>query len=683
MKILFEGNYKSLNDFESEELTPFTIITGKNGSGKSQLIELFKNNSQGLSSNNNFLIDIPINLNKIIIDGIPKPNMIRQENSTWKEKIKFNYNKYSNSCRQRIELFLLLVEHNIWIDQIFDKSILKICRLSEFDLKNILIDLMINDNLFHLNKSTDRDYKIKSLNEYSESLDKLISIFKIGFVVSDNEKKIYEISKYVAFYRKKEIRTLQDSDYFKTPIEEYHIDKPNLFTTQIESLFYNYCKRRDINNINFLNKKEYNDINDAISDYDFVRIHKQPWILINEILDKHKLDFQFTGIEREDFTPDEAINFNLIKKTTNQFILLDSLSSGERIIIGLIIKLFIAKYYNNKLEYPPMLLLDEPDAYLHPEMSKLLIDVLYETFVKEFGIRVIMTTHSPSTIALCPEDCIYQINNIPNTTIKRIDKDSALELLTGFIPTLSIDYKNHKQVFVESETDVEYYRMIFNKLNEENQYPFNLYFISNSNGKGNCDLVKKTIEQIRKSGNKTSFGIIDWDLKNKTENFIKVHGEDKVYSIENYIYNPIYIAIYFMQERGANNIYKELSIPETINHFNIGNNDNHFLQKISDWFFEKYYLKFKSIKEEQRQDLVEFHFLNEKKINIPKWYLTEKGHDLEMKLKQIFPSLDNQKKSEGELQKEIIKIVAKCHPFIPKDSVDLIESLTNKKTFHC
>ena len=29
MKILLKQNYKSLNDFESDELTPFTVITGK------------------------------------------------------------------------------------------------------------------------------------------------------------------------------------------------------------------------------------------------------------------------------------------------------------------------------------------------------------------------------------------------------------------------------------------------------------------------------------------------------------------------------------------------------------------------------------------------------------------------------------------------------------------------------
>ena len=40
MKIILKGSYMSLSSFESEELNDFTIITGKNGTGKTQLIQL-------------------------------------------------------------------------------------------------------------------------------------------------------------------------------------------------------------------------------------------------------------------------------------------------------------------------------------------------------------------------------------------------------------------------------------------------------------------------------------------------------------------------------------------------------------------------------------------------------------------------------------------------------------------
>ena len=40
MRIVFKGKYKSITDFESPEMENFCVITGPNGSGKTQLLEL-------------------------------------------------------------------------------------------------------------------------------------------------------------------------------------------------------------------------------------------------------------------------------------------------------------------------------------------------------------------------------------------------------------------------------------------------------------------------------------------------------------------------------------------------------------------------------------------------------------------------------------------------------------------
>src|SRR5690606_25065926 len=116
--------------------------------------------------------------------------------------------------------------------------------------------------------------------------------------------------------------------------------------------------------------------NNSISDEDFIKENKPPWELINEILEKHHIDFYFKGIEKRDFTIEAPIDFSIYKKSSNQVIPFIDLSSGEKVIIGLVLKLFTSEYYQEQLTFPELLILDEPDAHLHPEMSKLLLDVL-------------------------------------------------------------------------------------------------------------------------------------------------------------------------------------------------------------------------------------------------------------------------------------------------------------------
>jgi len=55
------------------------------------------------------------------------------------------------------------------------------------------------------------------------------------------------------------------------------------------------------------------------------------------------------------------------------------------------------------------LLLDEVDASLHPSMIKNLLDVIEKIFLKN-GCKVILATHSPTTVALAPEESIYEIS---------------------------------------------------------------------------------------------------------------------------------------------------------------------------------------------------------------------------------------------------------------------------------
>lgn len=659
MIIKFKGEYKSLGDFESEILNPFSVITGKNGCGKSQLVELI---DKKVNKQLDALCTLTFKpkMDRIQIGGIANSNLSALTNSNWLQSIDDHLNNFKHLRKNTKLLGELLIENDIWPTE-YNSS-------PEFPEEILFIGNDLIRNSFNEISSSRVGDKM--------SIPHIIDELWRHSVFSESKRKGFVLAKFVSKFRNKKISDLIENDFYLSPIPDYLLEEPKLFGSLLEFAFYNYAKRRDLNDRLFFHKEKYGDNNDAVSDIEFINTNIPPWDFINKILQENNLSFKFKGIERQDFSPDANISFQLIKTTTGKDIELQNLSSGEKVIIGLIIKLFTSSYYNDKLQFPELIVLDEPDAHLHPEMSKLLLDVLNKTFVQELNIRVIMITHSPSTIALCPDDSIYQLKNEPVTSLQKIEKNDALELLTNFIPTLSIDYKNHKQIFVESPTDVYYYQTIFNKLNQKRSYPFRLYFISNSYGKGNCNQVIKIVKDIRESGNSTSFGIIDWDLKNTSSSFVKVHGLDQRYSLENYLYDPIYLLILLM-DLDAHNIYNELGLDKTINHFLLGNESGETLQRISDWFFKKYY-DAQPIDKSMRSGLTEVEYLNGAKINTPTWFLKFKGHDLEMRIRKVFPALDKYT-SEGELQEELTNIIGKCYPFIPKDSELLIEEIIMAK----
>jgi AAA15 family ATPase/GTPase len=655
MRIKFNGTYKSLKSFESDDLDDFTVITGKNGSGKSNLVEAL-----GFYKNNK-----PIPIGEIQIDGIRRQEIqiegIIQEKLTtvssekWKQLIREVSSIYLSLGPISRELFDI-VNKNYKEGFYRDESALKKTIRSNSDLDPVAAIEQAANELNPQSSSQGRsrasDYEIVS-NYLLDSRRVFVSIAAAE----------------VAEFRNKSVLDLVEADFLLSPIPDALLSEPKLFGAQLEMSFYNYAKRRDQNRRAYFDKEIDGVSNSAISDEEFVKRNPQPWVVLNKLLEGTGLNFEFKSIEKELFAPETDIDVELIKTTTGKSIHLHLLSSGEKVIIGIIIKLFLTAYYKDTLRYPEMLVLDEPDAYLHPEMSRTLLEVLHQKFSKELGIKVILITHSPSTVALCPEGSIFEMKNEPQCSLTRISKDSALKLLTEFIPTLSIDYQNHKQVFVESPTDVSYYQAIFDRLNEDKDYPFNLYFISNASGKGNCEQVKKIVYDLRVAGNNSSFGIIDWDLKNDHDEFVFVHGRNTRYSIENFIFDPIYVVVLLLGLE-AHDIHASLGLEVTFNELKISEKDTGFLQKAIDWYFTV----IQPNKVEGNDDRCEVTYLSGHKLEIPKWYLTKKGHDVKDIVVHKFTAL-NKYDSSGSLELQLVKTMVKCYPLIPRDSEELVDRI--------
>jgi predicted ATPase len=659
MKITLLDTYKSLRPFESEELNDFTIITGKNGSGKSQLLEMMIGKLENNAQLNNVRFGLSKPIKRYQWEGVTKTKSSPINVEQWRQIITSRYSAFQNFTADG-------------------------CKLAEYLHNNNL-----GQGIHDLNKDTwltdDLQYKTLVENFYSKVIRGYLpagSSFPVQYqkLVLDNIFRkdhifLFKFLQEIKKFTNKSYEEFEMNDFIITPYPEHLVDTNELFLSQVELVYYNYSRRRDKNARSYFEKKEYGGEDESIPDTEFVQLHPEPWKVINEILVSHKIDFRFPEITVRGFSVDINMHLGIEKHSTGEKILFENLSSGEKIIIGLVIKLFTTRYYGDKLEFPDLIILDEPDAYLHPEMSKLLLDVLFETFVKRHRIKVILTTHSPSTIALAPEESIYQLSNGVNTTLRKVSKDEALRILTSFIPTLSIDYRNHRQVFVESPTDAEYFQELFNKHKSFTFLGRNLYFISNSMGNGNCDLVYSIVKKIRVSGNNTVFGIVDWDTKNLPEDRVHVHGVAERYSIENFLLDPIYIVLLLIKMK-AHDMHDKLGISEYEDEYSIRDWSVEKLQLAVDIVFLEIADRFQVFKHSTQS--IHIEYLNGVRLQWPTWYAHMQGHELEDKLEIVYPALAGKYRNEGEMKKELTKLMIKLYPLVPQSSINVIEKIANE-----
>ena len=312
--------------------------------------------------------------------------------------------------------------------------------------------------------------------------------------------------------------------------------------------------------------------------------------------------------------------------------------------------------------------MDEPDASLHPSMSKQFLDVIERVFVKDKGVKVIVTTHSPSTVALCNETNLFVMNKL-GQRVEKNTKDKALKILTAGVPSLSINYENRRQVFVESKYDVFFYDKVYDKLRGKLENDISLNFISSGvGGSGNCDQVKEIVDKLSGFGNSSVFGIIDWDNKNIASGFVKVLGEGKRYSIENYIFDPVIISALLLREKIVSR--EDLGLKNNENYSDFKNLSVSELQFIADFLTLKLASEIKPTDTTKDKS----KYLNGIELELPKWYLFHQGHKLEIYLKKVFPSLN--KYRDGALKSEIIsKIMDDIPELIPYDIFDLLKNI--------
>lgn len=148
----------------------------------------------------------------------------------------------------------------------------------------------------------------------------------------------------------------------------------------------------------------------------------------------------------------------------------NSLSSGEQAIVQFVVWSYGQDFRGNRLN---TMVLDEPDAHLHPSMCKMMVEIFSEMSSKKEvgggGIRIIITTHSPSTVAFTPEGSLFVMQREADNkrVIRPTTSEDAVEILSDGIFTFSramsqftLLSSSPKQnlVFVEGKTDVRHFK---------------------------------------------------------------------------------------------------------------------------------------------------------------------------------------------------------------------------------
>lgn len=254
----------------------------------------------------------------------------------------------------------------------------------------------------------------------------------------------------------------------------------------------------------------------------FLATHEDPISRINsilKILSKNKPgDFQFivsTNVPSEikslkDLELPSEITIQLKENETGNPREISQVSSGERALLALATLL----YTHRHIQPLRTLYLDEIDASLHPTMIQSMLDILSEQVGET---RIFLATHSPSTVALAPEESLFLVDG---QKASKTSKSIALESLTqGYFTTdgvaailRSVRGISKKIIVVSEGKNHEYLRSIFIFLGIDQK--IHLHSWSNFGSKGTSGLktlMELFAEMVTQGQNKIIF-VYDCDV---------------------------------------------------------------------------------------------------------------------------------------------------------------------------
>lgn len=577
IKIL--NKYKSITPPCEFELPFFSVFTGKNGSGKTHLLEAISKNE----------------ISQVLVNRKQLTNI---------KYIKFNG---------------------------LNPNINETCNPSE--ISNFVKPIWQNYlNFVNRYKNTNRLNKETIIRNFSNKQQSFV-------------KKVLTTNKLLT--------EITEEDFFDA-FSPSDLENSDFFTAQFALIFKNYYNNLEKNRYNeYCTSNGRGEARSFLTEEEFINKYGEPpWIFVNKILEKTNIPYEVNNPEGE--RTDTNFQFYLKDKQQGFKISSQDLSTGEKVLMSLALAIYNTTEAIGK---PELLLIDEPDAALHPSMSKIMMKILQENVIEQNEIPVIISTHSPTTVVVTEGISLFQINREASIP-KKINIQQGIEILTSDIPYLKISTEKRRQVFVESKYDVNYYELLRNIFIRKGvKFPSEPHFIpAKINSSSNCAEVKSIVKSLSNSGNDQIYGIIDWDLKNKSEGKIIVNGENDRYSMENYLLDPLLIGLLLIREHFC-----------PISAFGISNISSYIeLKKLTKAEAQKIIDKILYELNLNSENKKSYNTFNDWELFTTDEFNRHQGHDLEILYKNKYPSL-NKYQREDSLKKEIINIIIDEYPqYAPK-----------------
>ena len=503
VKIVFEQDYKSFKKgseyiFEGN----LNIISGINGAGKSQLIEGIKGSYTKV-----YLNDILVSKNDILKYSF-KNNISLPS---------FGFYDY-NSTKQ---------------------------------FNNVLINIFNNyKNLYKSYEDIKRNYpdsyfehlgigKGITVDEYC--LNNLNASISLKINANNNNTTSKNITKSTIFQIIQTIKNKYPTDFLDISNEEIIDSIPSDLTFKLQDETVEGIVRvfTDAARIRTLKLAECGKLGKKFDNEKW--LETAPWTEINNLFSKLNFNYRFSDdFEYEiPYLKEEPKLFafengNINKRKVRN---IDDLSDGEKAILNLV----IATYDRKNDISTKILLLDEYDATLNPSLINDYYMTIQEYYLQK-KIIVFISTHSPITISLAPEESKFyeifrQIENSP--IIKEVNSEEykELEVLKGYYDKIKnpnirlkeLEGENEKLkelinlatkpiVITEGKTDWKHLKLSKNQLNNSDLYDFYEY----EDDMGDSVLLNMLKDQLKiKNPNKRIF-IFD----NDNEKILKEITED-------------------------------------------------------------------------------------------------------------------------------------------------------------